>query len=309
MAIPRPAYDRAPSALFQELLSPGGVLSPMVGLAAREIDGYRHDVHFRARNELHVYRGLTRLFAARLVSGSVLNLTAHPTYRAQPCAENFLRRWDTQESSFIGEMDRYVDEIRVSPSFLSAEGSVQDWWCRVSFPWTPFDREGVLAEPHLAGRDFAQVKSAQAELNDLVTEQGWPTPSATGTKVDQLAVDPEGRLVLLELKDAGKSNSEVYYSPFQLLQYVWEWNGVLEAVRSNLQAVIDARVETGLTPVGLPPLEREIRAAVGFGADLRSPIVRHRYSLVLDVVNRCLPEGMAPMETWAICETGPIPLV
>ena len=150
---------------------------------------------------------------------------------------------------------------------------MQDQWSRVNFPWTPFDREGVLGGSHRTGRDFSQVKAAQAELNNLATDQGWPAPSATGTAVDQLAVDPEGRLVLLELKDAGKSSSEVYYSPFQLLQYVWEWNEALGAERSNLQAVIDARVEVGLTAVGVPLLQGGIRAAVGFGrisAALRS---------------------------------------
>ena len=306
MAIPTQAYNRVPSALLQELLSPGGFLSPLVGLAAREVDGYRHDVHFRVHDEVHVYRGLTRLFATRLVSGSELNLTAHPSYQAQPCAENFLRRWDTGETGFSGELDHYVNGIRVSSSFLSAEGAVQDQWSRVNFPWTPFDREGVLGGSHRSGRDFSQVKAAQAELNDLATDQGWPAPSATGTAVDQLAVDPEGKLVLLELKDAVKSSSEVYYSPFQLLQYVWEWDDALEAIRGNLQAVIDARVKVGLSPVGLRSLEGGIRAAVGFGPDRRSAEVRRRYSLVLDVVNRYLPDRIAPMETWAVNESGPV---
>ncbi len=309
MPIPTPAYDRVPSLALQELLSPGGFLSPLVGLADREIDSYRHDVHFRDRDEFHVYRGLTRLFTARLVSGTEVNLTAHPSYWAQTCARNFLRRWNTYESGFSEGLDCYVNEIKVSPRFLCAEGAVQDRWSRVSFPWTPFDHEGVLGGPHRASRDFAQVESALAELTELATDQVWPALRATGTKVDQLAVDPKGSLVLLELKDASKSTSEVYYSPFQLLQYVWEWKDALETVRSNLQAVIDARVEVGITPVGLHPLAGGIRAAVGFGADLRSPEVRRRYFLVLDVVNRYLPDNIAPLETWAINESGPVLLV
>ncbi|MDE2843827.1 MAG: hypothetical protein OXN21_10655 [Chloroflexota bacterium] len=278
-------------------------------MAPRELHGYRHDVHFRARDDLHVYRGLSRLFDARLVSDSELNLTAHPTYQAQPGAENFLRRWDVHDPGFSGDMHRYINEIMVSSSFLSAEGAVQDRWSRVNFPWTPFDREGVLGGPHRTGREFARVDLALAELKELATVERWPIPTATGTAVDQLAVDTEGRLVLLELKDARKRSSDVYYSPFQLLQYVWEWNDVLAAVRSNIQAVIDARVEVGLTSGGLPPLEGGIRAAVGFGADLRSPEVRRRYCLVLDVVGSYLPDSIAPMETWAISESGPVPLI
>ena len=309
MATPTPAYDRAPSRQLQELLSPGGFLSPLTWLAAREIDGYRHDLHFREHNELHAYRGRTSLFAAKLLYSSELDLTADRSYQAQPCAENFLRRWNTHEPGFSGELDLYVNEIRVSSSFLSGEGAVQDRWSRVSVPWTPFDREGVLGGSHRKGKDFIQVESALAELTELARLHGWPAPNATGSRVDQLAVDPEGRLVLFELKDASKSTSEVYYSPFQLLQYVWEWNDVLGAVRSNLQAVIDARVELGLTPVGLHPLAGGIRAAVGFGADLRSPEVRRRYTLTLDAVNRYLPDSIDPIETWAINESGPVQLV
>ena len=309
MATPTPAYDRAPSAQLQELLSPGGFLSPLVDLAAREIGGYRHDVHFRPRNELHVYRGRTRLFVVKPVSGSVLNLTADVSYQGQPPAGQFLRRWNTHEPGFSGELNRYLNKIEGSLSFVSGEGAVQGMWARINFPWTPFDREGTLGGRHLRGRDFTQVESALRELTELSGRHRWANPLARGTKVDQLAVDHEGRLVLLELKDASKSTKEVYYSPFQLLQYVWEWNEVLEMVRSDLQAVIDARVEVGLIPVGLPPLEGGIRAAIGFGADLRSAEVRRRYALTLDVVNRYIPDSIAPMETWAINESGPVPLV
>ena len=126
MAIPAPVYNRAPSAKFLELLSPGGFLSALIGLAIQEINGYRHDVHFRTRDELHVYRGLTRLLAARLVSGSEVSLTAHPSYKGQPCAGNFLRRWNTHEPGLSGELDIYVNEIRVSSAFLNPEGAVQD---------------------------------------------------------------------------------------------------------------------------------------------------------------------------------------
>ena len=92
MVIPAPFYNRAPSAQFLELLSPGGFLSPLIGLAAREIDGYRHDVHFREHNELHAYRGRTSLVAAKLLYGPELRLTADRSYQAQPCGKNFLRR-------------------------------------------------------------------------------------------------------------------------------------------------------------------------------------------------------------------------
>ena len=306
MDIPTPPYDRAPSRQFVELLSAGGFLSSLVGLADREIDGYRHDIIFRAHNELHVYRGLCRLLAVRVDFGSEVALNAHASYRAQPCARNFLRRWRTYESGFSRGLDRYVKEIAVSSAFLQAEGAVQDRWSRVNSPWTPFDREAALVGAHRAGRAFAQVELALAELKELARVEDWPVSSTTGTEVDQLAVDFEGKLVLLKLKDASNSSADIYYSPLHLLQCVWEWNDVLDEVRSNLQAAIDARVRLGMTSGALPALRGGLRAAVGFGPDLRSPQVRHRYSLVLDVANRYLPGKVPPIETWALHDSRPV---
>lgn len=142
------------------------------------------------------------------------------------------------------------------------------------------------------------MRSALALLTDLSRRNGWTAPVATGAEIDQLAVDREGRLMLLELKDASKGTAEVYYAPFQLLQYVWEWHAILEEVRRDLQALITARVAVGLSPPDVGPLTGGIRAAVGFGADGRSRRVKQRYGAVLEVVNQHLPEGVGPVETW-----------
>ena len=97
----------------------------------------------------------------------------------------------------------------------------------------------------------------------------------------------------------------MYYSSFQLLQYVWEWHAAFEAVQDKLQAVINARVAIGLAPAGLPQLNGRIRAAVGFGSDNRSDEVKHRYQTVLSIVNQYAPEDVGPIETWAFTSSGP----
>ena len=122
-------------------------------------------------------------------------------------------------------------------------------------------------------------------------------------EIDQIAVDPQGRLVIVELKDA--SASDVYYAPFQLLQYVWEWHNALGAVRGSLQKLLDARVALGLTPANVPRITGGVRAAIGLGDDGRSEEVRHRYERVLGVVNAHLPLGVSPIETWKLWVAGP----
>ena len=193
----------------------------------------------------------------------------------------------------------------MNQSFTGGEGTVQEQWARVREPWIPFDWEGVLGGSHKKGADFPALGEAHSDLNDLAQSSGWPLAKSTAMSIDQLAIDPQGRLVVLELKDASKTNAEVYYAPFQLLQYVWEWHGALEAVRNGLQAVINARVAVGLTPRGVPPLTGGIRASVGFGPDRRSPELKRRYEMVLEVVNQHLPDGVGPIETWAFTDTGP----
>lgn len=304
MTTPIPVYDRAPSRKLQELLSPGGFLAPLVELAGQQVSGYYHDVQLRTNDEVHVYRGHTRLVTAKRVPDGGLNLTAHSAYTKQPCAGDVLRKWRSDEPGFDEALYRYLSEVKVNSSFTLGEAKIQEQWSLVREPWIQFDREGVLGGSHNKGADFPAITDAKSELDILARSKGWPLTKATGMSIDQLAIDPQGRLVLLELKDASKTTVEVYYSPFQLLQYVWEWYAALESVRNGLQAVIDARVAVGLTPPSVPPLSGSIRAAVGFGPDLRSSEVKRRYGMVLEIVNRHLPDGVEPIETWACTDTG-----
>lgn len=298
-------YDRAPSQELQALLSPGGFLAPLVELASREASGHHHDVQLRVNDEVHVYRGHTRLVTVRRHTDGSVNLTAHPTYTRQPCAESLLRRWQVDETGFDEALIHYLSTVKVNQRFTLAEGKVQEQWSQVREPWIPFDREGVLGGSHEKGKDFPALGAAHSDLNDLAQSNGWPLAKSTAMSIDQLAIDPQGRLVVLELKDASKTNAEVYYSPFQLLQYVREWYGAMEVVRNDLQAVINARVAVGLTPSGVPPLTGGIRASVGFGPDRRSPEVKRRYEMVLEVVNQHLPDGVEPIETWAFTNNCP----
>ena len=140
-------------------------------------------------------------------------------------------------------------------------------------------------------------------IEDLRMSEGWARLPGRGGEVDQLAVDPDGRLAVIELKDAS-SSSGVYYAPLQLLQYVWEWHSAFDAIRDSIQRLLDARVALKLTSPGVPRIGTCIRPVVGFGADTRSKEVRRRYSKVLQVVNDHLPPGVVAVETWALDPIG-----
>ena len=65
LSSPLPSYCRAPSTKLRKMLSPGNFLAPLVQLHGLEAGGHVHDVHFRSDDEVHVYRGLTRLLSVR----------------------------------------------------------------------------------------------------------------------------------------------------------------------------------------------------------------------------------------------------
>ena len=331
------SYDRVPSERLQQLLAPEGFLAPL--LRKRKVEGIDLEAHLRPENEIHVYCGLTCLVKTKLNRSGDIWVESHKTYANKPPANRLFRPgrtrevnrgayardvWAVGEPGFAQALETFLGGVQVDAR-QRKEGDVQARWSRITEPWIPFDKEAALAYPSAAerGRQLSgafrpSVDDARGELSALAVSRRslparrdhWrmPPDPKDRLKLDQLAVDSAGNLVLLELKDASGSSSEVYYAPFQLLQNVWEWHQALNAVRRSLQDLLDVRVRLGLTPGHVPPLTGGIRAAVGFGDDHRSAEVRNRYLEVLNIANAHLPPGIPPIETWALEREQPVRL-
>ena len=291
-----PAYDRAPSPELLKHVRPNGLLAPLLSIVGESVGGVGLDVHFRRNDEVHVYCGMTRILAAKYLRGRGVRITADATYACQPCARSLFRTWRVGEPGLCRALTTYVRDVKVGSRWTKAEGAIQMQWSRVRRPWIPIDREVVL-EGQANATAFPQVTAAFADLAAIAARNGWAAPKPGSTELDQIGVDPCGRLVLIELKDASKSSADLYYAPFQLLQSIWVWHDCLDAVRDGVQALIRARVDVGLTP----PVQRltgDIRPVVGFGRDHRSPEARRRHDVVLSVVNKHLPSGVCNIEVW-----------
>ncbi len=323
-----PTYCRAPSPELQRQLSDTGFLTPLIGLSKEKVKttaGHHIplDVHFRSGDVVQVYCGLTSLVRAQLKNNGIVTLSAHDTYSKQDCAKDFLKDWRISSPEFVDSLSQYIHTIKVSDSHTSKEGRIQADWSRVgkdeNSPWIPFDREAVLSyddtQQSQLGRTFTEVESARSLLDIIAVSrpgrrhEKWARPKRPGRELDQLAIDSNGNLVLIEIKDAKGTSSEVYYAPLQLLQYIHEWRHAFGwlSVSRQLQKLIDVRVRLGLMREP-PPLTGGIRAAVCFGRDERSDEVKRRYYEVLGVVNAHLPSNVQPVETWSYGDRGPQPL-
>ena len=96
-----------------------------------------------------------------------------------------------------------------------------------------------------ARRELSALALSRRSLPSRRDHWAMPSDPKDSLKLDQIAVDPDGNLVLLEIKDASGSSSKVYYAPFQVLQNVWEWHFALDAVRGSLQELLDMRWSCG----------------------------------------------------------------
>lgn len=309
----RPRYLRAPSPAVNVHLGPQGVLAPL--LRPRNLGELRLDVHLRERNEVHAYYAQARVIRARLTPDEV-HLDADPEYRlAQGSAPLFVS-WSAPYAAFPTALDQYLQNV---PAHVARhpEGLVQAAWSAVLDPWVPIDREAVIGYPNTqAERDARKSDAVSAARADVVTmgAKHMPKPWAKlptydrCAELDQLAIDPDGRLVLIELKSGGASPDKVYYSPLQLLQYAHEWRSAFEHVRDDVEAVRAARVAVGLSPAHTPRLNGEFRLVLGFGEKLPSQEVLARIEQVRDIANRHLPAGATPIELWAMKSGKPVRL-
>ena len=298
-----PCYRRAPSNELLELLKPRGFLSPLLDLNEREVQGLCLDVHFRPDDKVAVYCGRANVLQVRLnPSKKSVLITAHKTYSSQ-CKGLFGTR-PIDDSGFGETLSAYFNSLQVRPRFTEGEGRVQTNWSKETKCWTTFDREARLGYETTNHRnsytDCSEIFDARKELDDVINADGktWAKPDRNGIplKLDLLAYDREGKLVLIEVKPTLSD----YYVPFQLLHYIWEWRRALQDnshLLAELEALIEKRVELGLS-TSFGSITDRIRPVVAIGGKDGSKEVRRRYSEVLQVVNGHLPTKVSPVETW-----------
>ena len=314
-------FPRAPSGHLKKLLEEP--LASLLELHGHKMDvrditkldvpdrTMRLDVHFRIDDTIKVYCGDTVLLEVQRKKSDQLLLTVHKNnisenYRNHITDEKrkekrgkFVRKgknyiaWKIGESDFKDELDYYLGSEKNNENqnvqvrterWITGEALLhEEWvrihekWAHVENLWTPFDREARLSGDE------------------------------TRSEVDQLAVDRDGSLVLVEIKDPETAKPKD--APEQLLKYIEQWDRALQQqkVQEDLRELISARNEF-LTHESVPHLDlgRRIRAAICFGREGLGNKVKKPddFYAKLDYANARLPESVNPIETWKLDEDG-----
>ena len=300
-------YGRAPSDALLALLADGALLSPL--RQPWTVAGLPLDLQLREGDQVHLYCGLTRLLTAQPTRAGV-RLRAHTTYTDQPCAAALFRTWAPAEPGFAQALQGYLSSVQVDPRHVNREGRVQAQWMALHEPWIPLDREAVIGRTTSGARADAlaapAVHAASLAVDRLAQAEGWqrPHPPKGANELDQLAVDPQGRLVLVELKHARAS--EVVTAPLQALRYAWEWQAAQPGLLPALGRLLDARRRLGLAPPSTPDLTGDLRLAVAWGEGAPSAEVERRLRAVRRIVHDHLPPGLHEVELWSLREGRPV---
>ena len=297
-----PCYPRAPSKELVALLKSREFLRPLIDLSKREVRGLRLDVHFRADDSVAVYCGLANILKVRLSpTKETIEVAADETY-SQQCQALFHER-PVGDPGFGEVLDAYIDVLEVDRRYIEREGRVQLNWSKEANCWSTFDREAKLSygtrDRLMKYVNCSEVVDAREELDRTIKadDKSWKrVPDGEHRKLDLLACDREGQLVLIEVKQ----DFSDYYAPLQLLHYIWDWYRALQDnddLPAELRALIERRVEVGLS-ASARPLTGRIRPVVAIGEQGGSKEDRRRYGKVLEVINRHLPPDVSPVETW-----------
>ncbi len=261
---PLQAYDRRVSPALLEALR--GPLASL--LTFRALDPSLRDVQLRrepwgTRSWASLYLGLTSVLDVDEHAGK-FRLRAHDTHKKRGHFDESWTLWRTLDQLVVlwPEVEQYLDRVqhRINRKWLDAEGRVHALIANtVASGMTVLNRE---ASHHFVD---SPVRDARKEGWRLPLEQGLAAADdgspwwsgvrevAFGTSPDFLAVDAEGRLLVVEAKPA-QALAGIVRGPAQVAFYAAMWAAWLavDGDVDRLEEELAQRAALGLLPPGAP---------------------------------------------------------
>jgi hypothetical protein len=306
---------RVRSELVADLVD--GWLAPLVDLRNRAPTLY--DLQFRrasGRDWISLYVGLSTVVSVD-ASRHGYRIRSHPTYRAH----GFETSWGQWQSAaglaaaWAG-IERYIERVvgdsKALARLMKREGQVHPLMCSGHHTdYRVIQREAAISFPNVAARSEV-VGRLTAKVHAMVTAAGrtddwWPgvrdhgVLPGLGTKVDLIAVDDGGRLLVIEAKPPDAIEG-IAWAPAQVQVYAALF--AMLAERDGFDAVLNEmlaqRVEVGLTNPGAPVAHPvTVVPVVAIGAGPGSPMTLTR----LGEVAAALDVG-ARFEVWLLDADG-----
>lgn len=267
-------YARKLAKRVEESMLPSGALRFLIDVALENRDDpYALDIQLREGNELMYYHGTTCLLTIRISNrNSTLDITAtaheaygqHAECRAEYAA--LMKTWRITESATLEQAVRFYlpKAIRAADARYydnKKEGYWQNRLCvrfgprwRCDDEWLILDRECVLGFDTSGEKTdfYAQAREKFAAFRRQLQDEdsttwGQITDKGFGDELDLLAIDPAGRLVVLELKH-GSNAAGIYWGPLQTYFYGDAFTSVLGEIRDDLLNLAHQKIRLGLLP-------------------------------------------------------------
>ncbi|MGH2758689.1 MAG: hypothetical protein ACRDKJ_03895 [Actinomycetota bacterium] len=193
-------------------------------------------------------------------------------------------------------MSAYLDEaIRGVAQKFTREGEVQ-WMLGTTAgeSFSVIDREAIVGfgSKPIRAETYKRLREPLLSALGPKLEATLGNPREFGGKLDLLAIDKDGRLLVMEVKPA-TYGSGIVWSPLQVMFYAelfQEWATKADDATECLRAMLDQRVELGLTKYAHELKEPlEIIPVVAVGGEIPD-----KWKYGLKKVRDALREGGAP---------------
>jgi hypothetical protein len=269
-------YNRVLDSDIESLLSEGGVLRFLIAdTPGLSNDPFALDIQIREGNKLMYYHGTTRLLTLQFPkkakrSPYVVKARAARAYGKYPeCCHQYddlMKDWQLSDvSEFRKAWQAYLKAALQGAKARYYSNQKEGYWQNrlcVEFgtQWTP-DREWVVVDREcVIGFDCTADKDAHYEKahthamkvkGDLqvYAKEKWGNldKKGFGDEVDMLAIDKDGKLVVIELKH-GSNARGIYWGPLQTGVYHRAFKDAPPAVFAGVRKLITQKINLGLLP-------------------------------------------------------------
>jgi hypothetical protein len=270
------------------------------------------DIQLREGGVLQVYHGntsLLRMVEKELGSAVAVTFDEYES-KVKDLRPDLKRHWSVDNVAALGESLRQILPMlvdQVEPQYYrnKKEGFWENHLCySYGRSWAPekecliIDRQAVIgfASGAVHSNFYQPIREKHTASRQLLFEEQhppWARVNPIGDELDLLAINQQRELVCVELKH--KSNSGLYYGPFQAAVYRDAFLAVKNAIAADIERLARQKIALGLLPASaanmLPISQLNVHAVLAVAGTPSSKVQRR--------LEQCL-ERCVNVEYWQL---------